>query len=379
MTIIPDDATVPRTDTDLIKQFESLGDNCEFGLVQRYAGAEPLGLLRFNFTSFTSLLAGLQTQFCDLHNSDQVRVVWHHNEWFVTERSYGFSYHTFNYNRFCDPDELASKQSRWLRYMAEKFFERLMLEERIFVRKGEDPSCEEDIRLLHAALRRFGEIVLLWVCVADEQHEAGRVEWIGNGLMRGWISGFAPYNRAVDVDLPGWIKLCRRAWALWRLGDADGYPMPNVTTESALSFGGWSGSSVAVSELAWEVPPPPAGGHVMRHRLINDTAGGQDIFGCLISSGLQPGNLYVVSVWIWLPTDFSGRYAGLVILGRPSLRLCNATHALSGRWQQVWTSAFLGADQTGAFPRLVVDGPPGVTLYTSGWRLEQGVIPAAIE
>jgi hypothetical protein len=26
----------------LVMNFESLGDNCEFGIVQRYAGAEPL-------------------------------------------------------------------------------------------------------------------------------------------------------------------------------------------------------------------------------------------------------------------------------------------------------------------------------------------------
>ncbi len=32
---------------DLMLRFAALGDNCEFGLVQRQAGAEPLGLLRF--------------------------------------------------------------------------------------------------------------------------------------------------------------------------------------------------------------------------------------------------------------------------------------------------------------------------------------------
>ncbi|HEX2941395.1 MAG TPA: hypothetical protein VHO91_10130 [Rhodopila sp.] len=31
---------------DILFAFESLGDNCEFGLVQRYHGIEPLGLLR---------------------------------------------------------------------------------------------------------------------------------------------------------------------------------------------------------------------------------------------------------------------------------------------------------------------------------------------
>lgn len=32
---------------EILGQFESLGDNCEFGLVQRIGGIEPLGLLRF--------------------------------------------------------------------------------------------------------------------------------------------------------------------------------------------------------------------------------------------------------------------------------------------------------------------------------------------
>jgi hypothetical protein len=31
------------SDTELMLNFESIGDSCEFGLVQRMAGAEPLG------------------------------------------------------------------------------------------------------------------------------------------------------------------------------------------------------------------------------------------------------------------------------------------------------------------------------------------------
>ena len=32
---------------ELLLQFEPIGDNCEFGLMQQYFGAEPLSLLRF--------------------------------------------------------------------------------------------------------------------------------------------------------------------------------------------------------------------------------------------------------------------------------------------------------------------------------------------
>jgi hypothetical protein len=31
----------------LVRRFRALGDNCEFGLVQRHCGAEPIDLLRF--------------------------------------------------------------------------------------------------------------------------------------------------------------------------------------------------------------------------------------------------------------------------------------------------------------------------------------------
>jgi hypothetical protein len=34
-------------DRDLVLQFESLGDSCELGLVQRMVGVEPLGMFRF--------------------------------------------------------------------------------------------------------------------------------------------------------------------------------------------------------------------------------------------------------------------------------------------------------------------------------------------
>lgn len=43
-------SSLQRTDmlpSELVARFESLGDNCEFGLVQRHFGAEPVGVFRF--------------------------------------------------------------------------------------------------------------------------------------------------------------------------------------------------------------------------------------------------------------------------------------------------------------------------------------------
>ena len=41
------DATPTLNDRDLVFAFESIGDNCELGMLQRHVGIEPLGLLRF--------------------------------------------------------------------------------------------------------------------------------------------------------------------------------------------------------------------------------------------------------------------------------------------------------------------------------------------
>src|SRR5216683_6255225 len=51
---------------ELMYRFASLGDNCEFGLVQRRCGAEPLGLFRFATIGPESLVQLLEAGLDDL-------------------------------------------------------------------------------------------------------------------------------------------------------------------------------------------------------------------------------------------------------------------------------------------------------------------------
>ena len=53
---------------ELLRGFESLGHNCEFGLMQRDLDAEPLGLLRFGGIDLASLLAGLDCAFAGIED-----------------------------------------------------------------------------------------------------------------------------------------------------------------------------------------------------------------------------------------------------------------------------------------------------------------------
>jgi hypothetical protein len=63
---------VPRAEPML--GFESLGDNCEFGLVQRLCGAEPLGLFRFHATILSNLVAPLREDLQGLFDSQDLEV-----------------------------------------------------------------------------------------------------------------------------------------------------------------------------------------------------------------------------------------------------------------------------------------------------------------
>ena len=51
------------TASKLLMNFENLGDNCEFGFVQRFHGCEPLGLLRFSAMPYYLLLPALENRF----------------------------------------------------------------------------------------------------------------------------------------------------------------------------------------------------------------------------------------------------------------------------------------------------------------------------
>ena len=61
-------------DRDLVLRFESLGDNCELGLVQRAAGVEPLGLLRFADSSLDRLVRLLDARADGIAEPSKVAV-----------------------------------------------------------------------------------------------------------------------------------------------------------------------------------------------------------------------------------------------------------------------------------------------------------------
>ena len=79
---------------DLMISFEGLGNLCEFGLVQRRFGAEPIGLLRWSNIDVEKLVALLTARLEGVGDPDNLHIKVQHGEYIVGDRGY-FDTHTF--------------------------------------------------------------------------------------------------------------------------------------------------------------------------------------------------------------------------------------------------------------------------------------------
>ncbi|HEY0425076.1 MAG TPA: glycosyltransferase family 61 protein [Rhodopila sp.] len=205
----------------LMLRFESLGDNCEFGLVQRYGGAEPLGLLRFNgfFVPpefrLQKLVDALNRRFEGLGAPDTVTVfpdgIPGQRELIVRESVYEFWYHTGIAEGTIDPAVQSGHETTRLGFLRRKLLEDLETGEKTWVWKSQATTTRDQLQPLLAALRALGPNTLLWVTEADATHAAGTIEPLERDFVKGYIERFAPYEAVTDIDFRSWIEVCRRA------------------------------------------------------------------------------------------------------------------------------------------------------------------------
>ena len=187
----------------LMMRFESLGENCEFGLAQRRCGAEPLGLLRFASAPLPVLLAGLKVRFEGVGDPDQIeiRVSGNSQEYLVSDRRYGFLYHPWVLVGEADPEDIRRREEKRLPFLKRKLVDDLSEARKIFVYRGMRRLPQPLVLRLVAAMREYGPTTLLWVELQDDDHPAGTVEPMTAGLLKGYIDRFAPGKNAHALSL----------------------------------------------------------------------------------------------------------------------------------------------------------------------------------
>ena len=211
----------PMAREALVTRFQSLGDNCEFGIAQRRLGAEPLNLLRFSATHLTHLLRGLDTEFEGLTAPENLVSVYGsepegRREYIIQQTTYDLRYHSFEHEDEVDADTVLPRAHQRLRFQLRLFLQDLRAAEKIFVLKRNIPLSLEEVTPVLAALRSYAaHNTLLYVVPADARHLPGTVEWMAPGLLCGHIDRLAPYEDAQGVSEDCWLAICRSAHTMW--------------------------------------------------------------------------------------------------------------------------------------------------------------------
>ncbi len=198
---------------NLALRFESLGQGCQFGLVQRQCGADPLGLLRFVDTTTSMLADGLVSAFAGIgrpgrlalhHTGDALpRYRWRHQD-------FGLLYDTRLPVAAWDPAVILHRESRRLGFLQRKFVEDLRLAEKIFVLTRGDCLTEEEALAVWCAMRLHGRTTLLWTVFGDPAR-AGCVDRLMPGFLRAQLGSVDRHGYGA---FPVWLSVMANALAL---------------------------------------------------------------------------------------------------------------------------------------------------------------------
>ena len=199
-------------DQKLFSRFTSLGDNCEFGLIQREVGLEPLDLFRFGgIRDIQNLIKAFNEDLRAFGTENDTEVYEAYGEWISTSNSYAVTFHTHRYAHDLSREDMRASEQKKLRYLARKALEDLEEGTKILVRKSNDVITDDEARALYRAVRRHGNCPILIVTQASGKTGLNTVEDWGDGLLRGYISHFSPYSEADSGSIEEWRDLCGAA------------------------------------------------------------------------------------------------------------------------------------------------------------------------
>ncbi|HEY4045100.1 MAG TPA: hypothetical protein VGM32_25095 [Rhodopila sp.] len=241
-------------DRDLVLRFESIGDNCELGLLQRHVGAEPLGLLRFAGAPVRNLVRALNARFAGIADPARIRIEAENGEYMVKLAAYNFSQHAEVKVGQMPAEAVHERQCRAARFLANKLIDDLTNGDKILVFRQNEPLLAGDLVDLRMALASYGPYRLLWVQEACPGHPPGSVDVADERMMVGYVRRLASRQEVPQLDRESWLGVLRRAHAI-SLDAVDGRLAPGAAVRprsTELAFGregdagpclgaGWSG------------------------------------------------------------------------------------------------------------------------------------------
>ena len=195
----------------LFESFESLGDNCEFGLLQRRVGVEPATLYRFSAITPERMVTVLDLGLAPLGDPEHTTVEISGEEYLVGDRRGYFSMHTFILVSQSDPAALLKRQQARITILKRKMLFQLARADRIFIIKDTLARISDGtLRRVSASLRRYGPNRLLGMRHADLAHPPGTIERVDDDILVGYVDTMFGC-RLERSDYESWVQVLRQA------------------------------------------------------------------------------------------------------------------------------------------------------------------------
>jgi hypothetical protein len=211
------------TDIDtLLRGFESLGTDHEFGIVQRKLGLEVLNLFGFCQVTFAGLIQALTDDLKAVSDPEQILVESNDaGQSVLAVPQYDLRWSANATEIDTDPESRRHANAVTLGYLRRKFYDGLQTGRKIYVLKQRRPIAVAEEAVLLMELNRSGSAMLL--CVSEAPHERlpGEVELLLPGLMRGYVERFAPDTDIEAADPADWLRVLANATLLSRARNAN--------------------------------------------------------------------------------------------------------------------------------------------------------------
>jgi hypothetical protein len=206
----------------LMLSFESIGERCDFGAVQRHFGVEPLGLLRFAYSQLDPLIAALDDRLDAVGTIEDTAFDLYGDETILRMKKYGLIFHTFVNHIAQEPKDkretFYQQQRRRLLFLKNKLVADLEEPQKICIYSTQERTSDDDVARLFAALRGYGPNSLLYVRPARRNCPAGTVKKLQDGLYAGYFPGLTDFVSGNQPPFELWQQLCARTYRLAKAG-----------------------------------------------------------------------------------------------------------------------------------------------------------------
>lgn len=319
---------------DVLERFQSIGNNCEFGSVQKSLGIGRLSLLQWVESSPQKLIRAIHDNLTVFIDRDDIGVLEDRSEYFWFDPVYGLKSHSFiRVSEMSREDFVKTIRAR-NRFLVRKFLEELEEGGHIFVYNffgATLPSLNILSELAAILSRRAPNYLLAVGLPGDYCSEENKVFHFQSGLILATKDIHTSFDSTPAEYRPGWLTICRDALRLLRERDP--------------AF--WAAHTERAAALQADTPPVQfAPGNLCQGKKATQ-------------SSLSP-----YSIGRTLEEDASG-----AINGRIDGQIKFHTDREDSPWWQVDLGAMFGVSQVKIYNRMDV---PGVMARAAHLAIEVG-------